>query len=202
MAIGLARAALGILLVTGLAGCGSTGGDGSSGSSKLANIIFLNQANPPPAPEPIQKVAIACPPTTVLPGTSSIQVYAPGGEGDPFSLRHQVSVGEIARECINLGAEVAIRVGVQGRILAGPKGGGGSVDVPVRVVLVDAKDNPVYSNLTRVRVALPAGQASQTFTHVEEGLTVPLPPRGLRGYRILVGFDAQGRDGGKTGRRG
>ncbi|GGE34730.1 hypothetical protein GCM10007276_10240 [Agaricicola taiwanensis] len=193
--------ALGLLATLALAGCGSTGDGGPSMGQTLTNLVFLNEANPPPAPPPTEaRKDLYCPPVSVLPGTAAMSSYA-GAEGDPMALRYQVSVGETARECVDLGAEVSIRVGVQGRVIAGPKGGGGaSVDVPIRVVLVDRKDNPVYSNLTRVRATLPSGQTHQTFSHVEEGLTLPVPEGGLRGYRILVGFDSQGAQRRNMGR--
>lgn len=189
-------AALGCVTAVALSACSSTSQDGSSSGNRVTNLIFLNKLDPGPAPAPQERRRdVYCPPVTVQPGTAALAVYTPGGQGDPMALRYQVSMGETARECTDLGAEVSIRVGVQGRVIAGPKGGGASTDVPVRVAVVDSKGTPVYSKLTRVRATLPAGQPNQVFTHVEEGITLPAPEGGLRGYRILVGFDNEGRGG-------
>lgn len=189
MALGLACAAL-------VAACSSTGGEGggSSTTSTLKNIIFLNQANPPPAPPPAAaRVDVICPRVEILPGTSSMQLYAGRGD-DPRQLRYQAAILQTARECANLGVEVGIRVGVAGRMIAGPQGGAGSMDLPLRVTLVDENNQPVVSNLTRIRATIPAGQTSAEFAHVEQNIAIPIPSNRMRGYRVIVGFDPQGRD--------
>jgi hypothetical protein len=192
---------VGLLAALAVTGCSSTSSDGPSTGNVVSNLFFFNKTDPGPAPAPVLvRRDSFCPAVSVLPGTATMASYA-GAEGDATALRYQVSVGDTARECVDLGAEISIKVGVQGRLVAGPRGSGSSVDVPVRVVLVDPADKPVYSNLTRVRASLSGGQASQTFTHVEEGITVPVPEGGLRGYRILVGIDSDGGQRGNRGRR-
>src|SRR6516225_6143581 len=47
-------------------------------------------------------------------------------------LRYQLSFGQTARECAVQGATMIVKVGVQGRVILGPMGGPGKVEVPLR----------------------------------------------------------------------
>ena len=51
-------------------------------------------------------------------------------------LRYQLSFGQTARECSVQGGAMSIKVGVQGRVILGPMGGPGIVDVPLRYAVV------------------------------------------------------------------
>src|SRR5258707_13716860 len=73
---------------------------------------------------------IDCPGMMVRSGASTWQV--PGGTTST-NLRYQGSLGQLARECAVLGDAMTIKVGVEGRVLVGPKGGAGSVAVPLRI---------------------------------------------------------------------
>jgi hypothetical protein len=86
-----------------------------------------------------------------------------------------------------------IKVGVQGRIILGPAGGAGPVEVPLRLALVQEGPEPktVWTRLYRVPVTVGPGQNNVSFVHVEENLTVPLPrPAVLDAYVVYVGFDS------------
>ena len=48
-----------------------------------------------------------------------------------MTTRYQVSIGQTARECTPAGGVMTMKVGVQGRILLGPAGGPGQVDIPL-----------------------------------------------------------------------
>ena len=49
-----------------------------------------------------------------------------------MNLRYQVTIGGTARECRMEGGLVSIKVGMEGRVILGPEGSAGSVDVPLR----------------------------------------------------------------------
>src|SRR5947209_1529039 len=70
-----------------------------------------------------------CPEVQVPSGESSLRV---GGEGST-SVRHQFSVGDVARECAVVGNQLTIKVGVKGRLLIGPAGSAGSYSAPLRI---------------------------------------------------------------------
>lgn len=132
-----------------------------------------------------------CPMVDVRQGASTLPVYG-SGAADATNLRYQATIAQMARECTFGGATLTIKVGVQGRILLGPIGGPGQLDVPLRMALVQEGPEPrtLWTKLQKIRVNIPPGQPHVTFTHVEEGVTVPKPrPAELESYIIYVGFD-------------
>ena len=59
-----------------------------------------------------------------------------------MDLRYQVTIVRTAREChVNSGI-MTMKVGVEGRVITGPAGGPGTVDVPLRLAVVQEGVNP------------------------------------------------------------
>ena len=126
-------------------------------------------------------------------GASTLAISAPGAEAGPMNTRYQVTIGQTARECAALGGVMTMKVGVQGRVLLGPAGGPGQVDVPLRFAVVQEGPNPKTDRqqaLSRWRSTIPPGQTAVPFVHVEQDVTFPMP-RGdvLDTYVVYVGFD-------------
>ena len=90
-----------------------------------------------------------------------------------MTTRYQVSIAQTARECAPLGGVMTMKVGVEGRVLLGPAGGPGQIDVPLRMAVVQEGPNPktIVSKFYRLAVAIPPGQTSVPFVHVEQDLT-------------------------------
>jgi hypothetical protein len=112
-----------------------------------------------------------------------------------MQLRYQISVAQTARECANVAGNLAIKVGMQGRVVLGPAGTPGTIEVPVRYALVEEGPQPktVYSKLYRVPVSILEGQSNVSFTHIEEAMSVPMPPPDVFDrYVVYVGFDPLG----------
>jgi len=158
----------------------------------LSSLIPFGQKPKSLGPTPGRKDTILCPAVVVQPGTAALVLSERGKEGDPLSVRYQARFSEFARECVDLGAEVGLRIGLAGRALVGPKGVPGQViDVPIRFVVLDDKKKVVISRVTRLQVTIPVGQTGITFTHVEELGTVPKPDNKLRNWDLRVGFDSK-----------
>ena len=116
-------------------------------------------------------------------------------EPSALNLRYQVGIRATARECRLVGGIVSMKVGVQGRIILGPAGGPGEVQIPLRVAIVQEGVEPktVVSRLQEVTVTVPPNDSNVPFTHVEDGLTFPMPPGGaIDSYIVYVGFDPIG----------
>lgn len=184
-----ARVALIALAAAALAGCSSTNGE-SGGGSKLANLFVYNTSTPTTV-NPIKEAAY-CPPVTVQPGTAAYTIYERGQEGSILAVRNQANFGTLARECADLGGQVAVKIGVSGRLMQGPRGvSGSSVDVPIRFVVLDFEDKQVVSRVTRIRATIPAGQTGVSFTHVEDLGAFPVGERGLRNWSLRIGFETE-----------
>jgi hypothetical protein len=183
------------ILLAGLAACGSTGGSGGDSDSSFSFSSMFGSSSTASADartEPVQAAkattvrAENCPQIEIQAGTRAYRLFEKGLEEQAMGLRYQAAIAETARECSMLGAETAMRIGIQGRVLVGPKGGPGKIDVPLRIAIVDERNQPVYSKAYRIPVEIPAGETQVSFAHVEEGVLVPDGPGG---FRVLIGFD-------------
>jgi hypothetical protein len=115
-----------------------------------------------------------------------------GDDPAALGLRYQVTIGRTARECLVRGDMLTIRIGMEGRVILGPAGAPGQVEIPIRYALVMEGPEPrmITTKLHRVPLVIPPGQGNLSFTHVEEDLTVPMPPGSdLDNYIVYIGFD-------------
>jgi hypothetical protein len=204
-AMALAR---GIVVVSGLglAACSGSGGSTGGGfTDRISSMVY----SPPPKPGqgPTRDEDLECPPLDVRQGASTITVYGPGEQAST-NVRYQATVAQLARECSVQGATMNIKVGLQGRIIMGPAGGPGRLDIPVRIALVHEGPAPktIWTKLYKVAVDIPGGQPHVAFTHVEDNVTFPKPTAGdLEAYVIYTGFDqvgAKATESKPRGRRG
>lgn len=138
---------------------------------------------------------IECPSVEYRQGAATMAINAPGAENTALSLRYQASFTQNARECILRGNDLIIKVGVQGRIVVGPAGAPGSINIPLRYALVREGITPktLWTKLFTVPVAIPPNESNVPWLHVEEEMTVPRPSADeLEAYVIYVGFDPEG----------
>lgn len=137
---------------------------------------------------------IDCPSVDIRQGAATLMNNA-GNEQGALSLRYQATFGRTARECALRGQTLAIKVGVQGRVIAGPAGAPAELTVPLRLALVREGVEPktIWTKLYYVPVTFPPGQPNVVFTHVEENISVPRPsPAELEAYVIYIGYDPEG----------
>ncbi|MDF0582955.1 hypothetical protein [Bradyrhizobium yuanmingense] len=152
-------------------------------------------AEPKPAPAPGQPAEddLDCPQVTVRAGAST---YAVGASGKPAvgnDIRFQASITKMARECLRSSAGITARIGIQGRVIAGPAGAPASVEVPLRIAVVQGGvgEKVIASKAYRTMVAMSEG-GSVPFTFVAEDLAYPVPaPAVADTYIFYVGFDPQ-----------
>ena len=149
-----------------------------------------------PAPQLAAGTAeIECPGVEYRQGAATLAVNSPGAENTALSLRYQASFTQTARECILGGNNLTIKVGVEGRVVVGPAGGPGSINIPLRYALVreGAEPRTLWTKLFMVPVAIPANQLNLPWLHIEEEMTVPRPSGDeIETYVIYIGFDPEG----------
>jgi hypothetical protein len=133
-----------------------------------------------------------CPPVQVRSGASTLTSSAEAGEATATSLRYQVGITNSARECRGLpGNMVAVKVGIQGRVILGPQGTPGTVDVPIRYAAVFEAVPPrtIATKLDRISVTVPPGDSNVLFSHVME-IEFPIPKAAeIDSYVVYIGFD-------------
>jgi hypothetical protein len=133
-----------------------------------------------------------CPELRVLDGAELMRRYESGNADDPAYVVWQASFGDTARECLYDGqGTLTLKIGVAGRVIAGPKGGAASVDVPLKIAVVKFKEAVLFTQGYTLAVSMPA-TGSATFAEVYE-ITVPSPGND-RDYIVYVGFDVGGWD--------
>ena len=205
------------MLLAALAGCSSVSGMlGSSSPSQPAPVdsglppdsnadtaprkdsltnMLLGTPKPGPteADQAFKADDLPCPEVTVRAGAGTLLLGSKGsiGEVSAMDLRYQGTLVKFARECRTAGGVMTMKVGIEGRIITGPAGGPGRVDVPLRLAVVQEGPNPktVVSKLARVTVDV--SNSTVDFTHIDPDVAFPLPrPLGaLEQYVVYVGFD-------------
>lgn len=133
-----------------------------------------------------------CPAVSIRPGASTYAVGLPGKTAAGADLRYQATITRTARDCTLSGGQVVARIGIQGRVIVGPAGAPASVDVPLRVAVVQEGVNPKTIATKVFRTSVAMGDTSVPFSLVGEDLVYPVPP-GATGdnYVFYIGFDPQ-----------
>lgn len=160
----------------------------SSSKAKPAEGTTANAAAPAPDVE--------CPEVTVRAGAATLSISSKPKEGEPaaLDLRYQGTIVRTARECVVNSGMMIMKVGIEGRVITGPSGGPGPVQVPLRIAVVQEGVNPVtvFSRFAPLQVEVTANVDRVTFTHVDPAVTFPLPQRlaDIDSYVVYVGFDS------------
>ena len=192
----IAPVALLALLAAACSSAGTATTDGSSSFADRFRTAMASGSAPAPASEPGGPVSLNnCPNVELRQGAGTLTINNNPKDPSAMQLRYQVSVTQTARECSRVGGELIMRVGVQGRIVLGPAGTSGTLELPLRYAVVQESPEPktVYTKLYRVPVSIAEGQLNVPFTHIEEGISVPMPSAAaFDSYVIYVGFDALG----------
>jgi hypothetical protein len=154
---------------------------------RLRNLFGSSDAKGASAAPPSGIEVPDCPRVDIIEGGSALRTYAGGRSGSPESLRSQLTIVDIARECIGQpDGSIVLKVGVEGRALVGPAGSAGRFDAPVRFV-VKRGDQFFANRVRRVAVVVPPGETQATFVAVEENIVIP---PGAGEFDIEVGLGA------------
>ena len=149
------------------------------------------EAAPLPAPE--GENDLTCPPVSIRAGASTYAVAAPGKQPVGNDLRFQATITRTSRQCTKTGDQISARIGIQGRVIAGPAGAPSSVEIPLRVAVVQGgvQEKTIATKVYRTTVAM-SEDSSIPFTLVAEDMLYPVPP-GATGdsYIFYIGFDPQ-----------
>jgi hypothetical protein len=188
-----------LMVAVVLSGCGSTG------SSMLDKVnIFADKKTSAMTASDKSGGTIAdtddveCPGVAVRTGAATLMIGSKPGDSEPsaLDLRYQGSIIRTARECHVAAGVMTMKVGIEGRVITGPAGGPGTVDVPLRIAVVQEGPNPkpIASKFASIPVTVTSAIDRVTFTHVESDVTfpMPVPAADIDAYVVYVGFDPLG----------
>ena len=174
-----------VLAVAGavLSGCGggSTLGASSNSSPSIGDRFSQlfgskSQAVGEAAPPPAAESDLTCPPVTIRAGASTYTVAAPGKEPVGNDVRYQEIITRTARDCTLNNGQITARIGIQGRVISGPAGSPASIEVPLRVAVVQGgvQEKTIATKVYRTTVAMNE-EGSAPFSLVAEDMVYPAP---------------------------
>src|SRR5258708_15083442 len=108
-------------------------------------------------------------------------------------LRFQATITKTARQCDYNSGQITARIGIQGRVIAGPAGAPSSVQVPLRVAVVQGgvSEKTIATKAYQTTVNM-TESGSEPFTLVIEDLVFPAPSAADGDtYIFYIGFDPQ-----------
>jgi len=134
-----------------------------------------------------------CPQVTIRAGASTYAVAAPGKEAVGNDVRFQATITKMARDCTLANGEVTARIGIQGRVIVGPAGAPPSIEVPLRVAVVQGGVGEKVIMTKAYRTTVNIGEdESVPFTLVADDVVYPAPSGATADkYIFYVGFDPQ-----------
>ena len=136
---------------------------------------------------------VTCPPVSIRAGASTYAVAAPGKQAVGNDLRVQATITRTARDCTKTGDQITARIGIQGRVIAGPAGAPSTVEIPLRVAVVQGGvlEKTIATKVYRTTVSM-SEDGNVPFALVAEDLVYPVP-LGAAGdsYIFYIGFDPQ-----------
>lgn len=146
-----------------------------------------------PPPPDVAVNELACPPVSIRAGASTFAVGLPGKPATGSDLRYQATITRTARDCTRIGDQINARIGIQGRVIAGPAGNPPTVEVPLRVAVVQSgiSEKTIATKVYRTTVTM-EDSTNVAFSLVAEDMSYPLPPAGAGdSYIFYIGFDPQ-----------
>lgn len=177
-----------------LFGASSSSPDQSSSIGSRFSELFgsKSQAVGEKPPPPVDN-ELSCPPVSIRAGASTYTVAAPGKEPVGNDVRFQATITRTARDCKQNGDQITARIGILGRVIAGPAGTPTAVEIPLRVAVVQGgiQEKTIATKVYRTTVSM-TEDGSVPFSLVAEDLSYPMP-QGADGdsYIFYIGFDPQ-----------
>lgn len=175
------RRFLGISLLAVVAGCNQTDKPADLGvTSDPSGVQTAHQQQ-----TQVAVVQGSCPQVFLRDGTAVLQRYA-GAKDDPQNLSYQVTLADTTRQCVINESQLVMTVMVQGRIVVGPAGASGTVNVPIRVAVMDGPTTH-YSELVQFPVTIPADGSAGQFIFTQGNVAIPGGSGGFT--KVYVGFE-------------
>jgi hypothetical protein len=145
------------------------------------------------APPAADGTELDCPVVKIRAGASTYAVAPPGKQPVASELRYQATITRTARDCTRSSGQIIARIGIQGRVIAGPAGAPTTVEIPLRVAVVQAgvHERVIATKVYRTTVSM-TEDTSVPFSVVGEDLAYSMPSGATsESYVFYIGFDPQ-----------
>jgi hypothetical protein len=135
---------------------------------------------------------VDCPVVKIRAGASTYGVAPPGKQPVASELNYQATITRTARDCRRSGGQIIARIGVQGRVIAGPAGAPATIEIPLRVAIVQAGVNERVISTKVYRTTVSMTDGSNLFSIVGEDLVYnQSPSQTSDSFIFYIGFDPQ-----------
>ncbi|QGG89663.1 hypothetical protein GH983_03885 [Agrobacterium sp. MA01] len=179
MSVNVSRGVIAVSLMMVLSGCNAGG---------LGSGLGLSPSEPGNAAAAATQQAFVqgfCPQISLRDGTAAYRTYARGKDGDAEQVIFQASLADTTRSCARTETSLTINALVQGRLVAGPQGKAGTINLPVRVTVVDGGQE-VFNEVEQYAVTLADVNQPTQFIYSKVA-TVPGDISGTA--RVFIGFE-------------
>src|SRR5882757_8654765 len=147
----------------------------------------------PGADDNMDRSGLTCPEVKIRAGASTFAVGTPGREAVGNDLKFQATITKTARECSINGGVITARIGIMGRVIAGPSGAPPTIQIPLRVAVVQGgvSEKTIATKAYQTTVTMTEA-GSDPFTLVADDLVYPAPSVDVGdSYVFYIGFDPQ-----------
>lgn len=152
-----------------------------------------SDAQQPPLVDPMPHPELDCPQVTIRAGASTYAVAAPGKQPVGDDVKYQASITKMARDCTLADGQITAHIGIQGRVIVGPSGAPPTIEIPLRVAVVQGGVGEKVITTKAFRTTVEMGENEVVpFTLVTDDVVYPAPSGAdAEHYIFYVGFDPQ-----------
>ncbi len=202
----LVAGSMALLLIAPLGGCGMSSLTSGLGTGIFGGPSKTETAGTPEVSEEqllsaakadvaaggvgaIPEVAHGCPKVVLQPRDNNLTIYEPGRAGDGLAIVHRGEITKAARECHIEPGRVTVKYGFSGRVLLGPRGKSGPINLPVNITVTDAKKEKVAADKMKVETVVAVENPIGYFSAVRS-VTFAIPEGSRPGeFEVNVGFE-------------
>lgn len=130
-----------------------------------------------------------CPQVVAWPRDRLLTVYQAGHSGDAKAVVHRGEITKMSRECQFYSGRVVVKYGFAGRVLLGPKGGPGTVSLPVSIRVAGADQRTLATDRMIIPTTVPHNSPFGYFSMVREIAFPIMVGSRPEDYKIFVAFD-------------
>lgn len=172
-----------LVFAVGLSACSTSGSKTEDPNSPKAQALGQAQER-----IKASELLAFCPQVTIREGTSVLTNYGKA-EKTPDNLIYQASISNETRSCSTVDGNMTMNVAIAGKIVPGPKFSPNTVNVPIRVAVVQGTE-VLYSKLHHQAVPANDGSAATQFVFNDANVSFPKPS--AQNIQVFIGFDESG----------